>query len=502
MTRITREEFVIVSFDMIITLLAFWLTSYFLIMPQWYWVVLSVVVWVVVSCVSGKLKFGQYKRIRYALVGILTINVITGIALGYFYCFFIWGFNCDHPIIIVIGIITLLEWMLYYSVRKLVYRKIPFFYEEPSCDEITERGVEGGVKIDVGFETEDIRSLRHIIRHQKEFGDAIMENQSVFSEKVIIIDTSNPEDVLAHKTSNAELIINTRPLNKIQHINTGLSFTNYCLPEGGVVACNCTTSSIRQERILNQSPMGINRIILSIDYLWHRVVPKIVPFKHFYYWITKGEKRSLTRVEVLGRFYRAGFEVLEEVITNGRLHVIATKVKAPIRHDKPSNGLLIRLRRVGQNGKIIGVYKFRTMHAYSEYLQPYVFKCNQLNEGGKIAEDYRVTRFGRFFRRRWIDELPMLINWLRGDLKLVGVRPLSQHYFNLYSDDMQQLRIQTKPGLIPPFYAEKETPKTLEDIQTSERRYIEAYLEKPVSTDWLYFFRAMRNIIFKGKRSM
>jgi lipopolysaccharide/colanic/teichoic acid biosynthesis glycosyltransferase len=93
----------------------------------------------------------------------------------------------------------------------------------------------------------------------------------------------------------------------------------------------------------------------------------------------------------------------------------------------------------------------------------------------------------------------MLINLLRGDLKVVGVRPLSQHYFNLYSRELQEKRIKYKPGLVPPFYA--DLPKTLQEIMDSEMKYLEQYEQHPIITDIKYFFKAFYNIIFKRARS-
>ena len=139
------------------------------------------------------------------------------------------------------------------------------------------------------------------------------------------------------------------------------------------------------------------------------------------------------------------------------------------------------------------------MHPYSEYLQAYVHFHHQLDEGGKFKDDFRTTMLGRIMRKLWLDELPMLYNMLKGDLKIVGVRPLSQHYFNLYDKNIQEKRILVKPGLIPPFYY--DMPKTLEEIQASEERYIDAYLKKPFRTDVRYFFGALKNILFKGARS-
>jgi lipopolysaccharide/colanic/teichoic acid biosynthesis glycosyltransferase len=160
---------------------------------------------------------------------------------------------------------------------------------------------------------------------------------------------------------------------------------------------------------------------------------------------------------------------------------------------------LIKLPRIGKNGKTIWVYKFRTMHPYSEYIQEYVYKKNKLKSGGKIDNDFRISTVGKFFRKYWLDELPMLINLLKGDMKLIGVRPLSKHYMSLYDDELKELRIKTKPGLLPPFYV--DMPKTLEEIQASEKKYLYAYLKNPLKTDFNYFFKIIKNILFKGKRS-
>ena len=162
---------------------------------------------------------------------------------------------------------------------------------------------------------------------------------------------------------------------------------------------------------------------------------------------------------------------------------------------------LLKQERAGQYGKPFRIYKFRTMYSYSEYLQPYIYEHVGLQDGGKFADDYRVNGWGRFMRSCWLDELPMFINVLKGQMKLVGVRPLSRHYFSLYTPEMQQLRIKVKPGLFPPFYYEKETPHTVEDVQASERRYIEAYLQHPFRTDWRYFWGSLANILFHHKKS-
>ena len=114
------------------------------------------------------------------------------------------------------------------------------------------------------------------------------------------------------------------------------------------------------------------------------------------------------------------------------------------------------------------VYKLRTMHAYSQFLQEYIYNQNDLKKGGKINDDFRISFEGKFFRKFWIDELPMILNVLKGQMKIVGIRPLSPHYFSLYSEKLKNMRIKCKPGLIPPFYY--DMPNTFEEIMKSEQK--------------------------------
>jgi len=128
-----------------------------------------------------------------------------------------------------------------------------------------------------------------------------------------------------------------------------------------------------------------------------------------------------------------------------------------------------------------------------------VHRQSNLESGGKFKNDFRIAGSRAFLRKLWLDELPMLINLFRGDLKVVGVRPLSQHYYSLYSKELQEKRIKYRPGLVPPYYA--DMPKTLEEIQATELRYLEAYEKHPIRTQWRYFWKAFYNIVFKKARS-
>lgn len=317
--------------------------------------------------------------------------------------------------------------------------------------------------------------------------------------EVLFINSFYAEDVLEHKLKRPSIIVFFPFLNDMQHMNTFFSHANCCLEIGGQLICHCHTTDSRQKEILDQYPCGINHIMVLFDFCWSRIISKIPLTRNLYYRITQGKNRALHRVEVLGKLYRAGFEVTYEEANQGELYIIASKCKEPIREDKPNTGLLIRLKRIGKNGKVIKVYKFRTMHAYSEYLQSYVYNSSTLVKGDKINNDYRITVWGKFMRKYWIDELPQLINLIKGDIKLVGVRPLSQHKFSLYDEKLQALRIKTKPGLIPPYYA--DMPENLEELENSEIRYLESYMKNPFLTDCRYFWKVFKNIVFKGIRS-
>lgn len=304
-----------------------------------------------------------------------------------------------------------------------------------------------------------------------------------------------------HELNPSDVNIVKQPLHQISNLNVLLNKTNENMAEGAYLLCHTRTAVLKRQMIMKSYPWGINHILFSLHFLWHRVMPKLSLTKRLYFAVTKGKRRTFNRVEVLGRLYRAGFEVVNEEYRLGYFYVLARKVKAPIWDDKPSGGLLIKLQRVGKDGKMIGVYKFRTMYSYSEYLQPYIYKHNHLQKGGKFAHDYRVTPWGRWMRKLWIDELPMFINLFKGEIKLVGVRPLSRQYFSLYTPEMQELRTKVKPGLLPPFYYDKQTPKTIEEVQVSERRYLESYFQHPALTDIRYFFGTITNIIFHRKTS-
>lgn len=96
--------------------------------------------------------------------------------------------------------------------------------------------------------------------------------------------------------------------------------------------------------------------------------------------------------------------------------------------------VLFRQQRPGAHGAPFTLYKFRTMRDATD------------RQGRPLPDDERLTRLGRFLRRFSLDEIPQLVNVLRGDLSLVGPRPLLVEYLPLYTPE-QARRHEMQPGI-------------------------------------------------------
>jgi hypothetical protein len=327
----------------------------------------------------------------------------------------------------------------------------------------------------------------------------ISQALNIDNDDVLIVATTTPFNVEMQPRDLYQAIVNLKPVNDIRRINKFFETINGKLNEGGTFICNVETYSLRKRRILKKYPPGLNWLMYSIDFFIKRFSPKVWGLKKLYFFFTAGRNRVLSKAETLGRLYSCGFDVINEDYFDSKLWITVRKVKAPAFDYSPTYGPIINLKREGLGGKLIKVYKARTMHAYSEYLQEYIYKNNSLQEGGKFKDDFRITTAGRLLRKFWLDELPMLYNWMKRDLKLVGVRPLSKQYLSLYPEDHRERRKKYRPGLVPPFYA--DLPKELSDIIASEKRYMDSYDKNPIRTDWKYFWKALNNIVIKRARS-
>ncbi len=317
--------------------------------------------------------------------------------------------------------------------------------------------------------------------------------------KTLALDTQTIYNVSTIENQSLDLFINRHLANDISALNHFFLEVHHKLNLAGYFILRKERMNSHKERIYEKYPPPIAFFVFLNHFFWFRLLPKLPHINKVYNALTGGKRRVLSKTELLGRLSFCGFKILDCIRLGGYHWVIAQKLVMPAFVENPSFGPFISLKRVGYQNKIIHIKKVRTMHPYAEYVQDYIHQTNELREDGKFDRDFRLTHWGRFLRRFWLDEVPQIYNYIRGDIRIFGVRALSEHYFNLYPKDVQQLRTQVKPGLVPPYYA--DMPKNFDEIIESERRYLKERLNAPFKTDCRYFFKAVYNIVVKKARS-
>lgn len=136
--------------------------------------------------------------------------------------------------------------------------------------------------------------------------------------------------------------------------------------------------------------------------------------------------------------------------------------------------VLYRGERVGKGGRIFRILKFRTM-----------IKNAAMHGPLTIANDARVTHVGRFLRKTKLDELPQLINVLRGDMSFVGPRPETPQYVTLYTPEQRQV-LSVRPGITGISQIRFRNEEELLSGQDPEMYYLTAILPEKLSRDLNY----------------
>jgi len=296
-----------------------------------------------------------------------------------------------------------------------------------------------------------------------------------------------------------KVVINLHGLNYVKRLNSCLRVLRGRVQENGYLVTWVHPLDTTYARLRASMPKNVFVFFYPIHFLLFRVVPKLPVVGKIYFYFNKGCNPNISKAEVLGRLVYNGFSIVACTEIDHKLYVVA-RADRPYLSVEPSFGPIAKLSRIGYQGRRITVYKFRTMYPYSEFIQDEIYNANRQIDGrSKFVNDYRITAWGNVLRKYWIDEVPQVYNWLKGDIGLVGVRALSEHKFSLYPPEMQQLRIQYKPGLIPPLYA--DLPETFEEILRSEKTYLVKWSHRPFVTDCRYFVKALYNILVNGARS-
>lgn len=153
-------------------------------------------------------------------------------------------------------------------------------------------------------------------------------------------------------------------------------------------------------------------------------------------------------------------------------------------------------KRVGKNGKEIGIIKFRSMVVNAEELIKKFTpeQKREFEENFKLDDDPRVTKIGKFLRKTSLDELPQLINIIKGDLSIIGPRPVTKAEVEMYGRHKAAL-LSVKPGLTG-FWAANGRSNTSYNRRMAMELYYVKY--RSICLDIKILFKTVLSV-FKGE---
>lgn len=136
-----------------------------------------------------------------------------------------------------------------------------------------------------------------------------------------------------------------------------------------------------------------------------------------------------------------------------------------------------RHMRVGKNGIPLGVYKFRSMTTKYKSFDEFYKTLNdeqkeEWNENFKLEHDPRITKVGHFLRKSSLDELPQILNILKGEMSIIGPRPVVQDELEKYKNNKDKL-LSVLPGLTGYWAANGRSCTTYEDRMNMELYYVD-----------------------------
>lgn len=138
--------------------------------------------------------------------------------------------------------------------------------------------------------------------------------------------------------------------------------------------------------------------------------------------------------------------------------------------------ILFKQKRVGRYGKEFNILKFRTM----------VVDAEKLGKQITVGNDSRITKVGSFLRKYKLDELPQLINVIKGDMSLVGPRPEVPKYVNLYSDKQRKV-LEVRPGITDYASIEyRDENSILGNVDNPEEYYVNVIMPHKIDLNMKY----------------
>ena len=161
--------------------------------------------------------------------------------------------------------------------------------------------------------------------------------------------------------------------------------------------------------------------------------------------------------------------------------------------DDPHGSPIFSQVRVGRDGKLFKMYKFRSMYVDAEARLQELLKDNEMDGPAfKIKDDPRITRVGKFIRKVSLDELPQLLNIVKGDMSIVGPRPALPREVEQYTE-LQKQRLIVTPGLTCYWQVQpKRNDISCEEWMALDLKYIQ---ERSFLVDWKIIFKTVGAVL-------
>lgn len=166
------------------------------------------------------------------------------------------------------------------------------------------------------------------------------------------------------------------------------------------------------------------------------------------------------------------FDIVFSLILIAVLSPVFLIVGSIIKFDGSKGEFFFKQDRVGINGHVFKMYKFRSMYPDAEKRLEEIKHLNEI-EGHmfKMKKDPRVTSIGRFIRAYSIDELPQIINVLRGDMSLIGPRPPLLREYEKYSE-YDKKRLSVRPGITGLWQVSGRNALSFDEMVALDLKYI------------------------------
>jgi lipopolysaccharide/colanic/teichoic acid biosynthesis glycosyltransferase len=171
---------------------------------------------------------------------------------------------------------------------------------------------------------------------------------------------------------------------------------------------------------------------------------------------------------------KRGFDIIVSALALVVLSPLLVILALLVRVTSPGPAFYLA-KRVGRDGELFELYKFRSMVADADKHGPAV----------TTAGDARITPIGKFLRNTKLDELPQLLNVLRGDMSLVGPRPEDPRYVALYTPEQREV-LRARPGITSPASVKYRHEEAMLSGVDWETQYIEQIMPSKLAIDLEY----------------